>query len=38
VTLRLKNCGVSTSGDLHQFIEIAGQRYSHIIDPGAAWA
>jgi len=33
VTLRLKNCGVSTSGDLHQFIEIGGQRYSHIIDP-----
>jgi len=32
-TLRLKNCGVSTSGDLHQFIEIGGQRYSHIIDP-----
>ena len=34
ITLRLKNCGVSTSGDLHQFIEIGGQRYSHIIDPG----
>ena len=31
--LILSNCGVSTSGDLHQFIEIGGTRYSHIIDP-----
>ena len=31
--LTLSNCGVSTSGDLHQFIEIGGTRYSHIIDP-----
>jgi FAD:protein FMN transferase len=31
--LHLANCGVSTSGDLHQFIEIGGKRYSHIIDP-----
>lgn len=31
--LHLSHCGVSTSGDLHQFIEIAGRRYSHIIDP-----
>lgn len=31
--LRLQHCGVSTSGDLHQFIEIDGQRYSHIVDP-----
>jgi FAD:protein FMN transferase len=29
----LKNCGCSTSGDLHQFMEIEGVRYSHIIDP-----
>jgi FAD:protein FMN transferase len=29
----LKNCGCSTSGDLHQFLELNGQRYSHIIDP-----
>ncbi len=35
VTIRLKNCGVSTSGDLHQFAEIAGTRYSHIIDPAS---
>ena len=31
--LELVNAAVSTSGDLHQFIEIAGKRYSHIIDP-----
>ena len=27
------NCAVSTSGDLHQFVTIEGQRYSHIVDP-----
>ncbi len=32
-TVRLKNCGVSTSGDLHQFTEIDGKRYSHIVSP-----
>ncbi len=32
-TVRLKNCGVSTSGDLYQFTEIDGVRYSHIISP-----
>lgn len=31
--LELAGCGVSTSGDLHQSIEINGVRYSHIIDP-----
>ncbi|MFK7850122.1 MAG: FAD:protein FMN transferase [Akkermansiaceae bacterium] len=31
--LELVNSAVSTSGDLHQFIEIDGKRYSHIIDP-----
>lgn len=31
--LVLVNAAVSTSGDLHQFVEIAGKRYSHIIDP-----
>jgi thiamine biosynthesis lipoprotein len=31
--LTLSNCAVSTSGELHQFIEIGGTRYSHIIDP-----
>ncbi len=32
--LKLSKCGVSTSGDLHQFVEIGGVRYSHIVDPG----
>ena len=29
----LKNCGVANSGDMYQFIEIDGKRYSHIVDP-----
>jgi thiamine biosynthesis lipoprotein len=32
----LSNAGISTSGDQHQFIDIAGVRYSHIIDPRTA--
>jgi thiamine biosynthesis lipoprotein len=31
--LILKNAGVSTSGDAEQYVEIDGQRYSHIVDP-----
>jgi thiamine biosynthesis lipoprotein len=31
--LTLANAAVSTSGDLHQSVEIAGVKYSHIIDP-----
>jgi thiamine biosynthesis lipoprotein len=31
--LRLANAAVSTSGDLEQFVEIDGVRYSHIVDP-----
>ena len=31
--VELANCAVSTSGDLHQFTEIGGKRYSHILDP-----
>ena len=31
--LLLRNKAVSTSGDLRQFIEIGGVRYSHIVDP-----
>lgn len=32
-TLSLANCGISTSGDLHQSITIGGQSYSHIVNP-----
>jgi thiamine biosynthesis lipoprotein len=37
-TLKLANCGISSSGDEVQFVEIGGKRYSHILDPrtGAA--
>ncbi len=31
--LRLENCAITTSGDLNQYIEIDGRRYSHFIDP-----
>ncbi|MEW6306582.1 MAG: FAD:protein FMN transferase [Verrucomicrobiota bacterium] len=31
--LVLKNCGVSTSGDTEQSIDINGVRYSHIVNP-----
>lgn len=31
--LLLKNMAVSTSGDSEQFVEIAGTRYSHVVDP-----
>ncbi len=30
---RLANCSISTSGDAFQFVELGGQRYSHIVDP-----
>ncbi len=33
VFLSLKNCAVATSGDAYQHVEIAGVRYSHIVDP-----
>ena len=29
----VSNCGVATSGDTEQFVEIDGARYSHILDP-----
>ena len=31
--LRLQSCAITTSGDLNQFVEIDGTRYSHLIDP-----
>ncbi len=31
--LLLENAAVSTSGDAFQFVEIGGNRYSHIVDP-----
>ena len=31
--LELSNVALSTSGDRWQFVEIAGKRYSHILDP-----
>lgn len=36
--LFLKNCGISTSGDEMQFVEIGGIRYSHVINPHTGWA
>lgn len=29
----LHNCAVASSGDLFQYVEISGVRYSHIVDP-----
>ncbi len=31
--LLLKNCGIATSGDAWQYVEVDGRRYSHIMDP-----
>lgn len=31
--LLLKNAAISSSGDLQQFVEIDGVRYSHLVDP-----
>ncbi len=32
-TIEVAHCGVSTSGDTEQFVEIDGTRYSHVVDP-----
>ena len=32
-TIMLSNAAITTSGDARQFVEIEGQRYSHIVDP-----
>jgi len=29
----LANAAISTSGDAEQFVELAGERYSHVVDP-----
>lgn len=34
----LERCAVSTSGDAFQALELAGARYSHIVDPRTGWA
>jgi thiamine biosynthesis lipoprotein len=31
--VQLARCGISTSGDTEQFVEIDGKRYSHVVDP-----
>jgi thiamine biosynthesis lipoprotein len=31
--LCLANCGISTSGDAEQCLEVEGRRYSHVVDP-----
>ncbi len=31
--LELARCAIATSGDIEQFVEIDGKRYSHLIDP-----
>ena len=33
IALRLSNASVSTSGDAEQFVELGGERYSHIVNP-----
>lgn len=33
VHVSLNNCGCSTSGDLHQYLELEKKRFSHIINP-----
>ncbi len=37
-TLRLSNCGITTSGATFRYLEANGKRYSHIVDPRTGWA
>ncbi len=37
-TVVLSHCGVATSGDAEQFLEMEGVRYSHLFDPRTGWA
>lgn len=36
--LLMTNAAVTTSGDLYQYLEVNGVRYSHIINPATGWA
>jgi len=36
--LRLSDCGVSTSGDLQQHLDVGNRRYSHILEPASGKA
>ncbi len=36
--LLLQNVAVTTSGDLYQYVDFEGKRYSHIVDPRTGWA
>lgn len=37
-TIRCNNCFIASSGDLYQYMELGGKRYSHIIDPSTGMA
>jgi thiamine biosynthesis lipoprotein len=35
--LKMRNASVATSGSTEKFVELDGQRYSHIINPKTGW-
>jgi thiamine biosynthesis lipoprotein len=37
-SILLSGAAVSTSGDEHQFLDLNGHRYSHVINPKTGWA